>query len=43
MSLHGEEGDEQDAVRELYAVGDSFVYGSYLCRVEGSFHAAWFA
>jgi hypothetical protein len=37
MSLHGEEGDEQDAVRELCAAGDSFVYGSYLRRAEGSF------
>jgi hypothetical protein len=43
MSLHGEEGDEQDAVRELCATGDSFVYGSYLGRAEGSFHSAWFA
>jgi hypothetical protein len=43
MSLHGEEGGKHDAVREFYAARDSFIYGSYHRRVEGSFHAAWFA
>jgi hypothetical protein len=42
MSLHGEEGDEQDAVRELCAATDSFVYDSYHRQAEGNFHVAWF-
>jgi hypothetical protein len=42
MSLHGEEGDKQDGVRELCAAMDSFVYGSYHRRAKGNFHA-WFA
>jgi hypothetical protein len=43
MSLHGKEGDEQDAVREFCAAGDSFIYGSYHCQAESSFYVAWFA
>jgi hypothetical protein len=35
MSLHGEEGDDQDAVRELCAAADSFVYSSYHRQAEG--------
>jgi hypothetical protein len=43
MSLHGKEGDKQDAIRELCAARDSFVYDFYHRRAEGSFHVAWFA
>ena len=40
MSLHGEESNEQDAICELYATADSFIYASYHRRAKGSIHAA---
>jgi hypothetical protein len=43
MSLHGEEDDKQDVVREFCVARDSLVNDFYHRRAEGSFYTAWFA
>ena len=40
ISLHGQEGDKEDVVRELYAPADLFVYGSYHRWAKGNFYVA---